>query len=231
MKNEIRNWRHIFKLDPDRPISDDAVEALCSSGTDAIMVGGTSGITFENTLDMLARIQRCAIPRLLEVSHLDAIVPGFDLYLIPSVLNTTRVEWLIGQQHHAIKHFGAILPWDRMACEAYIILNGESTAGRMTEARTDLDEEDVVAYAQLAEQMFHMPIVYVEYSGRFGDMKLARAVRETLRDSRCFYGGGIDSLEKARLAAQAADTIVVGNVIYTDLQQALETVKVKDDQL
>ncbi|MNP69947.1 Heptaprenylglyceryl phosphate synthase [compost metagenome] len=38
------------------------------------------------------------------------------------------------------------------------------------------------------------------------------------------YGGGIDDPEKAAQAAQVADTIVVGNIVYSDLNKALETV-------
>ena len=29
---DIREWRHVFKLDPNKTISDDALEKLCESG-------------------------------------------------------------------------------------------------------------------------------------------------------------------------------------------------------
>ncbi|EIT84883.1 PcrB family protein, partial [Fictibacillus macauensis ZFHKF-1] len=33
-------WKHVFKLDPAKEISDAHLELLCESGTDAIFIGG-----------------------------------------------------------------------------------------------------------------------------------------------------------------------------------------------
>ncbi|WNR44741.1 heptaprenylglyceryl phosphate synthase [Paenibacillus roseipurpureus] len=223
---DIRKWKHVFKLDPDRDISDEALDRLCLSGTDAILVGGSSGVTFDNTVDLLARIRQYEVPVVLEISNQEAIVPGFDLFLIPVVLNADDPKWIVGQHHEALKEYGALLNWDEIVAEGYIILNKEATAAQLTSARTDLDAKDVAAYARMADKLFHMPIVYVEYSGAFGDMELVRRTRQVLEHARLFYGGGIDSIEKAAQAAEAADTIVVGNIIYSDLEQALQTVNV-----
>lgn len=62
MHLRMEQWKHIFKLDPDRDISDDALERVCLSGTDAVMVGGSTGVTFDNTVDLLARIRRYEVP-------------------------------------------------------------------------------------------------------------------------------------------------------------------------
>ncbi|EGL17414.1 MULTISPECIES: heptaprenylglyceryl phosphate synthase [Paenibacillus] len=218
-------WKHVFKLDPDREIADEALERICLSGTDAILVGGSSGVTFDNTVDLLARIRGFEVPCILEVSDAEAIVPGFDLFFIPMVLNAGDPQWILGRHHEALKEYGAIMDWNEILVEGYVILNGESTAAKVTSARTDLTERDVVAYARMAEHLLRLPIFYVEYSGTFGDMELVRRTRRVLEGTRLFYGGGIDGPEKAKLAAEAADTIVVGNLIYEDLDLALETVR------
>ncbi|MNH92525.1 Heptaprenylglyceryl phosphate synthase [compost metagenome] len=221
---DISGWKHVFKLDPDRDISDEALDRICMSGTDGILVGGSSGVTFDNTVDLLARIRQYEVPCVLEVSDRDAIVPGFDLFLIPVVLNARDPKWIVGQQHEALKEYGAILNWNEILTEGYVILNGKAMAARVTSACTDLDASDVIAYARMADKLFRMSIVYIEYSGQFGDMELVRRSREVLEHARLFYGGGIDSLAKAREASLVADTIVVGNIIYSDLEQALQTV-------
>ncbi len=118
------------------------------------------------------------------------------------------------------------MPWEQIVPEGYVILNGESQAAKLTGAQTGLSPQDAEAYARLADRLFRMPIVYMEYSGAFGDMQTVRKARSVLTGARLFYGGGIDSLDKAKLAAEAADTIVVGNAVYDRLEQALETVQV-----
>lgn len=217
-------WRHVFKLDPEKAISDESLDAICMSGTDAIIVGGSSGVTFENTVDLMSRIRRYEVDCALEVSTMDGAVPGFDGYFVPIVLNTDRAEWITGHQTEGLKEYGPFIPWEETAAQGYIILNEDAAAARLTGARTDLDEAEVVAHVRMADHLMRLPVVYMEYSGRFGDMRLVRLAYETVRGAQVFYGGGIDSDERARQAAESAHTVVVGNIIYTDLKAALSTV-------
>lgn len=224
MKNAMREWKHVFKLDPDKDISDEALDRLCLSGTDAIIIGGSSGITYENTVDLMSRVRRYTVPCVLEISNADAVVPGFDLYFVPMVLNTRDGAWITGHQQQAVKEFGAMTPWEDIAGQGYVILNPDCTAARLTSAETDLDAKDVAAYAAMAEHLLRLPVMYIEYSGMFGNMEIVRKARSVLQHTQLFYGGGIDSLEKAEQAAAVADTIVVGNHIYTNIEEALATV-------
>lgn len=224
---EYNEWKHVFKLDPNKEITDHDLERICDSGTDAIIVGGSDGVTEDNVLDLLVRVRRYSVPCALEVSSIETITPGFDYYFIPSVLNSGSVNWVTGLHHQAVKEFGAIMNWDEIIMEGYCILNGESKVASLTEANTDLHGDDVVAYAEMAEKMFKLPIFYVEYSGVFGDMEIVKEVSGALDETRLFYGGGITNIEQAKQVAQYADTVIVGNVIYEDIESALKTVKCK----
>ena len=171
MSLQIRGWKHVFKLDPARLLPDEALERVCLSGTDAIIVGGSSDVTYDNTVDLLSRIRRYELPCVLEISSTEAIVPGFDLYFIPVVLNAGDPEWITGQHQRALRDYGALLHWDQLVPEGYVILNENCTAAALTKANCDLTEADIVAYARLADKLFRMPIFYMEYSGVFGNME------------------------------------------------------------
>jgi putative glycerol-1-phosphate prenyltransferase len=157
---DVHEWQHVFKLDPDKTIDDRTVEAVCESGTDAILVGGTEGVTFENTIDLLGRIRRFETPCVLEVSNASAVVPGFDHYFIPFVMNATDPEWILKRHHEAVKAFGNMIPWQDVSMVGYCVLNPDSAVAALTKSDTDLDVEDVVAYAQMAAHMLRFPFFY-----------------------------------------------------------------------
>jgi putative glycerol-1-phosphate prenyltransferase len=221
---DFKNWQHVFKLDPDKEISDETLEAVCESGTDAIIVGGTLNVTFDNTIDLLSRVRRYALPCVLEVSNIDAIVPGYDAYFVPLVLNAQKPEWILDAHVRGLEEYGPFIKWDEVFVEGYVVGNGESAVARLTGSRTDITEERIKAYARLADQMLKFPIFYIEYSGAYGDPKLVRAAHNVIHNSRIFYGGGIRSAEQAAEMARWADTVVVGNLVYEDNEQALATV-------
>jgi putative glycerol-1-phosphate prenyltransferase len=222
---DFREWRHVFKLDPNKEITDDRLEKICESGTDAVIVGGTDGVTLENVLDLMARIRRYTVPCVLEVSSIETVTPGFDLYFIPTILNSNDTNWITGIHHQAVKEFGEIMDWEEIVMEGYCILNGDCKAAKLTSADADKSVDDVKAYAMMAEKMFQLPIFYLEYSGKYGDPELVAEVKKSLEKTVLFYGGGISTEEQATEMAKHADVIVVGNSIYENFEQALATVK------
>lgn len=228
MYKAMNDWKHMFKLDPAKEISDDHLELLCESGTDAIIVGGTDNVTLDGVLDLLAMIRRYSVPCVLEISDVDIVTPGFDHYFIPMVMNSTEKKWMMDIQHEAIKEYKDIMDWNDIFVEGYCILNEDAKAYHKANCKLP-STEDVTAYAYMAENVFHLPIFYMEYSGTYGDPELVKNVKNELNDTMLLYGGGITNADEAKEMKEHADVIIVGNSIYTDFKQALKTVKAVRD--
>ncbi|MBF2600966.1 heptaprenylglyceryl phosphate synthase [Listeria seeligeri] len=215
--------KHLFKLDPAKNLPHNVIAKLVHSGTDGFIIGGTDNLYLDAVEKLYESLVETDLPIFLEVSDEAMILPEAEHFLIPVVLNTTNNKWTLGLHQELIKQMGDFIPWKRVTSEGYVILNKEAKAAKLTEAETDLTKEDIVAYARLAENIFHLPIFYVEYSGTYGDPDVVKAASGVLNETKLWYGGGIRSKEQAREMAKYADTIIVGNVLYEDLEAALET--------
>ncbi len=223
---EFMNLRHLFKIDPAKSLSVEACQKLLESETDGFIIGGTDNLTLENVTETYERFMETDLPLFLEISSKEMILPLADQFLIPMVLNTRDTTWSHGLHVEMLRKYAPHVPFKRMTPVGYVILNAEAKAAVKTEAMTNLEARDVAAYAELAEHFFHLPVFYVEYSGRLGDVSLLRAVRAVLRNTKLWYGGGIRSYREAKEMASAADVVVVGNLIYEDLEAALKTAKI-----
>ena len=220
-----RTWRHIVNLDPDRPIADEVLVAVGESGTDCIYIGGTQGVTHDNANALLGRLRRFAphLPLWQEISEETAVVDGVDGYAIPVVLNAGSPEWLIGAHARAIAKFRPFLDWSKVLVEGYLVLNEAAAVAQRTGARTGLEREEAASYAVAGERLFSLPVIYLEYSGTYGDPALVAAVARHLSQAQLFYGGGIHSAAQAGEMGRHADTIVVGNALYDpDWRNVLE---------
>jgi putative glycerol-1-phosphate prenyltransferase len=211
---DCREWRTLVKIDPARPLSETRLAEVCAWPIDAVVVGGSGGYGASEVLSLLTRLRRHGRPLAFEVSDIAALCPGFDLYLVPMVLNSAETEWIIGRHHSAIKRYADLMDWSRVVVEGYCIGNPEAAAARISRARTGLNTEDIVAFALLAEHMLRLPIFYLEYSGAYGSPEVVAAVRRVLGATRLWYGGGIRTPAQVEEMAALADTIVVGNAVY-----------------
>lgn len=227
----LEGIRHLFKLDPAKELDDFVLERLLHSGTDGIVVGGTDGVTRENTERLIRRIRQKApsgLPLYQEISTMEAVLPHMTAYLIPLVLNATNPYWLIGAHVEAVRRFGPFIPWEKVWVEGYLILHPEAKAFRLTEAVMPRDLEEAVAFAEVGGNLLRLPMLYIEYSGKLGDPSWVTAIRERIPHVHLIYGGGIRSRREAEMMGSIADTIVVGNILYEDWQAALATVLPKD---
>jgi putative glycerol-1-phosphate prenyltransferase len=220
--NLLREWKTILKLDPARELSQKRLDEVCSWPVDAVIVGGSGGYGAAEVSALLSRLRRYPLPTALEVSDATALCPGFDLYFVPLVLNSRGVEWVVGRQQEALKDFGRFIKGRRVFGEGYCILNPDATAARMADARTDLEAGDVVAFAQLAQDLLRLPIFYLEYSGEYGSPEVVAAVSSVLDSTLLWYGGGICTPEQAGEMGAMANAIIIGNAVYEEGCSPLE---------
>jgi phosphoglycerol geranylgeranyltransferase len=210
-----KDWVHVTKLDPDKQLMSGDIESIAASGTDAIMLSGTLNVTEENLSVLLKQVKDYDLPLVMEPAGPEAVLmKGIDFVFVPSVLNSADVGWIVGKHKSWAQQHAGRIPWDIVVPEAYIVLNPASSVGKVTRSQCSLTAAEVAAYTTVADHYFHFPIVYLEYSGMFGDPAVVKAASESLDRSVLYYGGGINSAEKAAQMSRYADTIVVGNAVY-----------------
>lgn len=219
----LENCKHVFKLDPNKTISDEDLERICESNTDLIIVGGTDGVTQENVLDLMARTRRYFTPIALELSNLEAVVPGFDHYFVPAVFNTNDIKFQHGLLLEALKRYAHLLDFDSVSLMPYLIFNESCKAFKYADCKP-IPHEDIEYYVQLIDKMYRQKYMYIEYSGTLADVETIKHIYNTKSHTHMIYGGGIDSKEAFNARMPHADTIVVGNLIYEDISAALNTV-------
>jgi len=225
-------WDHVLKVDPDKELVDgETFEDVCATGTDAIEIGGTTGMTkgkMETVVDACAKY---GVPLYQEPSNPAVVIDddALDGYLIPTVFNAGDSFWVTDAHKEWVRIEGG-LDWSRTHTEAYVVLNPDASVAEYTDADCDQSADDVAAYAAVAEKLFGQEIVYIEYSGTFGDPDVVRAAADALEASTLFYGVGIDDYDSAHTMGQHADVVVVGDLLHDEGCEAVrETVEgVKD---
>ncbi|MFP4530305.1 MAG: phosphoglycerol geranylgeranyltransferase [Halodesulfurarchaeum sp.] len=215
MSGPWTQWDHVLKLDPDKDLAEgDTFADVCTSGTDAVEIGGTTGMTEEKMERVVSACREYDIPLYQEPSNPGVVIedPGLDGYLIPTVFNAGDPFWITG----AHKEWARIdeIDWDRTYTEAYVVLNPDASVAAYTEANCDLEDEEVAAYGAIAERLFGQDVVYLEYSGMLGDPETVQTAAEALEESTLFYGGGVRDYESAKTMGAVADVVVVGDLVH-----------------
>ena len=110
------------------------------------------------------------LPLVMEPAGPEAVLmQGIDYVFVPSVMNTTDVAWLVGKHRAWVQQQKGKIPWEYIVPEAYIVLNPNSSVGKVTKSVCNLNADEVAAYVTVADHYFHFPIVYIEYSGTYGN--------------------------------------------------------------
>ncbi|ACV46430.1 MULTISPECIES: heptaprenylglyceryl phosphate synthase [Halomicrobium] len=227
---------HVTKIDPAKDLPRD-IGVL--SETDAIIVGGSDGVTAENTLAVIEQIGEAvpSIPILQEPYSSDHVstdtIDAVDLLAIPAVYNGDREHFVgkhldlfteVGNKPEEL--FGTGLPVlgdliaskgldavarmaDKIVGEGYVIQNIESKAATVSGVETAYTTEQVAGAALATEAFYGFPIFYLEYSGTYGGPEEVEAAASHLDDATLVYGGGINSRRRAREILDAGADAII----------------------
>lgn len=220
---------HITLLDPD-PAKLDVENAkkiakrMQEAGTDAFMIGGSTGVTTQNLGDISRAVKEATgLPAIYFPSDVHAISDEVDAMFFMSILNSNNPNFISHYHAKAAPYIKMLnIPTIPMA---YIIVEPGMTVGKVTEAkliqRDDL--EGAVGFA-LAAEMMGMQLVYLE-AGSGADRPVPPEMIEIVKsnlDIPLIVGGGIRTPEAAKAAREAgADIIVTGTFVEQCSDNAL----------
>jgi len=227
---------HMTLLDPDKQAPAEAAALsfeAAAAGTDAIMIGGSTGVT-QNKVDatVLAIKEAAKVPVILFPASAANLSPHADALYFMSLLNSRDPRLIIGEQRLAAP---VVRAWGLETIPmAYLVIEPGMRAGEVGDAELISRKNPTVAvqYA-LAAQLLGMKLVYLEAGSGAPEPvpdRLIRAVREAI-EIPVVVGGGIRTPEAAKAAIHAgADIVVTGTIVEVAregdaLRRIIETVK------
>lgn len=197
-------------------------------GTDAIMVGGSTGVTQEN-LDktILAIKEKVTIPVIYFPSGAHAISPHADAIYFMSILNSRNIRNVIREQMVGapiVKKLGL-----EPISMGYLIIEPGMKVGEVGDAELiqGTDIEAAVAYG-LTAQYFGMDLVYLEAGSGAPEpvpLEMIAALKAQL-SIPLVVGGGIRHHTTASAVREAgANIVVTGTVVENgEFRKSLEKI-------
>ncbi|ETA68472.1 MAG: phosphoglycerol geranylgeranyltransferase [Methanolobus sp.] len=211
---------HLTLIDPASQTPDQAAEiahAAALGGTDAIMVGGSTGaggVLLDQTL--LKIKEKTDKPTILFPGNASGVSKHADAIFFMSLLNSRDINYITTNQAMGapVVYKSGIEPISM----AYIIVEPGGTVGWVGDAKLipKRKPELAVAYA-LAGKYLGMHYTYLE-AGSGADSpvtpEMIGAVKHVLGNNKLIVGGGIRDGETAKMCALAgADMIVTGTIL------------------
>lgn len=219
LERRKRSHLHMTLLDPDKQSPEEAARIAAQaakSGSDAIMIGGSTGVTQEKVDATVLAIKAAAhVPTILFPASAANLSRHADALFFMSLLNSRDPRLIVGEQRRAapiVKKWGLeTIPM------AYLVVEPGMRAGEVGQAEPIPRSEPAAAveYA-LAAQMLGMKLVYLEAGSGAPEpvpAAMIRSVREAI-DVPLIVGGGIRTPSTAGAVARAgADIVVTGTVV------------------
>ena len=223
---------HFTLLDPEKQDPARANRMACAAqraGTDAIMIGGSTGYSAED-LDatVLAIKESCSLPVILFPTSHGLLSPHFDAIFFMSMLNSSSCDFLI-REHAKAAPYIRKLGIEPISMGYLVVEPGMRVAevGR-ADCVPRADTEQAVGYAMAAE-MLGMSMVYLEAGSGSPEPVPPEMVKRVVQSVSIpvISGGGITKPEHSRAAAEAgADIVVTGTVVERSehIEEALSVI-------
>lgn len=212
---------HLTLIDPDSQSPDTAgsmAAQAAEGGTDAIMVGGSTGAggtVLDKTLKAIK--EHTDLPTILFPASAGGVSVHADAIFFMSLLNSRDVNYITTNQALGaplVKKFGV-----EAISMAYIIIEPGGTVGWVGDARLIPQKKPALAVAYaLAGKYMGMHYIYLE-AGSGADSPIPAAMVGAVKQSvgeetKVIVGGGIRTGEvAARLVKAGADMIVTGTIV------------------
>ena len=216
-------------IDPDKPSDKEIIDIVEKSkkvGVDFFFVGGSLLTT--DSLDNCIKLikSHCDIPVLIFPGNSLQISKWCDGFLLLSLISGRNSEMLIGRHVIAapyLKLYGnEIIPTGYM-----LIDGGKPTSVSYMSNTTPIphDKDDIAMCTALAGEMLGLKLIYMDAgSGAITPIsaEMICKVKHTI-EVPLIVGGGINTPEKAAIAAKAgADIVVVGNALEKSIDRLQE---------
>lgn len=223
---------HMTLIDPDKLSPEECSDIAYlahRAGTDAVMVGGSTGIDSENLeKSVIAMKNLIPIPIIQFPSHGRALSQNADAIYFMSLLNSKEIKYIIGEQMKAslmIKGMGM-----ETISMGYVIVEPGMKVGEMGGAepikRDDIDT--TLGYA-LAAEFFGMDLFYLEAGSGAPEPVPAEMIKGVKKELSIplIVGGGIRDSKAARKISEAgADIVVTGTIVELskDVEGAIRSI-------
>lgn len=216
-------------IDPDKPSDKEIVDIVEMSkkvGVDFFFVGGSLLTT--DSLDNCIKLikSHCDIPVLIFPGNSLQISKWCDGFLLLSLISGRNPEMLIGR--HVIAAPYLKLYGNEIIPTGYILVDGgKPTSVSYMSNTTPIphDKDDIAMCTALAGEMLGLKVIYMDAgSGAINPIsaEMISKVKQTV-DIPLIVGGGINTPEKAAVAAKAgADIVVVGNALEKSIDRLQE---------
>ncbi|PLC68896.1 geranylgeranylglyceryl/heptaprenylglyceryl phosphate synthase [Vulcanisaeta sp. EB80] len=212
---------HMTLLDPDKVSAREFRELALmvqEYGTDALMVGGSLGISESQLDEYLSMVKgSLKIPVILFPGSVANLSKHADAVFFLSVLNSADPYFIVGAQIQAsvllIKRFRNLEPISL----AYIIIGDGGAVGYVSHARPiPYDRDDIALAYAYAAQLMGFDMIYLEAGSGAREPVRPRMVSrvKSLVNKPLIIGGGIRDPQKAfELALSGADAVVTGTIV------------------